>query len=441
MRRLPILLLLFFLVLPGISPAQTAHGVFALIGFSNPELVYLDLTGEYHEFGPVAPTASALRIHQDNLYIVNGDDWGTQTGGGLWVASLFDLTANVHYDTPFDWTVVDIPDGTNPYDLAGYEDYIYVSLQQGNGVLKLDSANNYELVASVNGIASPQGIAVSGTIVCVAESNLGSGQNAWFMDLDLNSPYAIPVGTNPQSITVDASGNFHVICTGNYSNITGSAWKIDPTWNEPHTTSLELGGTPSTLTIMNDGDGNEKVVVGDEYAANPPYLYGYYPDEMTLDESTPTYRSGGWSLAGSEVGVFIGSAISNTLYCLGYDWGGYELLYSFDAPVASLAYYEMQLVGVAETHSPAPATFTLSHAWPNPFNAATSITLTLDRPQHPNVTLYDILGRQAATILNQPLTAGTHRLQIDGHNLASGRYLVVASANNHTVSQPITLVR
>ncbi|MCB2212484.1 T9SS type A sorting domain-containing protein [bacterium] len=441
MRRLPILLLLLLLALPGITPAQTAHGVFALVGFSNPELVYLDLTGEYHEFGPVAPTATALRIHQDNLYIVNGDDWGTQTGGGLWIAELTDLADYVNFGTPFDWTVVDLPDGTNPYDLAGYEQYVYVTLQTGNGVIKLDSEDSYAQVASADGIGMPQGIAVSGTIVCVAESNLGNGQNAYFMDLDLNSPYAIPVGTNPQQITVDASGNFHIICTGNYGDITGEAWKIDPTWNEPHTTSLALGGTPSTLTIMSDGEGNEKVVVGDEYAANPPYLYGYDPDEMTLDETTPNYRSGGWSLAGGNSGVYIGSAISNSVYFLGYDWSGYESLHTFDAAVASLVYFDMPLLTVDEPYAVVPATFTLSHAWPNPFNASTSIALTLDRPQHAMVSVYDILGRQAATILNQSLIAGTHRLQIEGHSLASGRYLVVARADNRTVSQPITLVR
>lgn len=69
-----------------------------------------------------------------------------------------------------------------------------------------------------------------------------------------------------------------------------------------------------------------------------------------------------------------------------------------------------------------PTGFTLN-AYPNPFNPSTRVKFTL--PERANVTLkvYDILGKEIATLVDGPLTAGGHEILFDAGALASGIYI------------------
>ncbi|RPH93176.1 T9SS C-terminal target domain-containing protein [candidate division KSB1 bacterium] len=51
-------------------------------------------------------------------------------------------------------------------------------------------------------------------------------------------------------------------------------------------------------------------------------------------------------------------------------------------------------------------------AYPNPFNSTTQIEFTLPVTQRVSLRLYDVLGREAATLLNERRTAGEHRASL-----------------------------
>jgi hypothetical protein len=76
---------------------------------------------------------------------------------------------------------------------------------------------------------------------------------------------------------------------------------------------------------------------------------------------------------------------------------------------------------------PHPASLRLG-AYPNPFNATT--TLTLELPQSGAVTLavYDLLGREVTRLWNGELAAGEHQFRLDGGGLPSGLYLAKLEA-------------
>jgi len=89
-----------------------------------------------------------------------------------------------------------------------------------------------------------------------------------------------------------------------------------------------------------------------------------------------------------------------------------------------------------------PQTFALGNAYPNPFNATTTLSLTLPETRQVEVTLVDVLGRQVMTVLNGMQSAGTHQLTIDGSRLASGMYLLRASVDGYSdLVQKIVLMR
>ncbi len=86
---------------------------------------------------------------------------------------------------------------------------------------------------------------------------------------------------------------------------------------------------------------------------------------------------------------------------------------------------------------------TLHDAFPNPFNAATTVALTLPETANVTAVVYDLLGRPVRTLAqNQQFSAGEHRFAVDGTGLASGTYILSLDAGAAGVSsRRITLVK
>ena len=77
-----------------------------------------------------------------------------------------------------------------------------------------------------------------------------------------------------------------------------------------------------------------------------------------------------------------------------------------------------------ETDDTVPGTYALDQNYPNPFNPATSINFTLANTEQVTLRVYDILGREVATLIDgQPMTSGRHSVSFDASQLASGVYL------------------
>lgn len=70
-----------------------------------------------------------------------------------------------------------------------------------------------------------------------------------------------------------------------------------------------------------------------------------------------------------------------------------------------------------------PAVITLEQNYPNPFNPATRIAFTLPEAGATSVRVYDILGKEVATLIDARLDAGRHEVPFDASHLASGIYL------------------
>jgi hypothetical protein len=73
--------------------------------------------------------------------------------------------------------------------------------------------------------------------------------------------------------------------------------------------------------------------------------------------------------------------------------------------------------------SGAPLRFYLAQNYPNPFNPSTTITFTIPMATYARLCVYDLLGREVATLVDGIVDAGTHRVRFDGTRLASGLYI------------------
>jgi hypothetical protein len=91
--------------------------------------------------------------------------------------------------------------------------------------------------------------------------------------------------------------------------------------------------------------------------------------------------------------------------------------------------------------TPVAAGYALHPNYPNPFNPSTYINF--ETPKRGQVTLrvYDIQGRQVATLMDRDLFAGPHTVMFDGTGFASGVYLVRMQAENFSDTQRMLLVK
>jgi hypothetical protein len=76
----------------------------------------------------------------------------------------------------------------------------------------------------------------------------------------------------------------------------------------------------------------------------------------------------------------------------------------------------------ADDPTPAIDRYELSPAYPNPFNATTTLTFALPRESHVRLAVFDVLGREAAVAVNGDLAAGKHSISFDASGLPSGVY-------------------
>ncbi|HNW58595.1 MAG TPA: endo-1,4-beta-xylanase [bacterium] len=97
--------------------------------------------------------------------------------------------------------------------------------------------------------------------------------------------------------------------------------------------------------------------------------------------------------------------------------------------------------GVIDPAESAPADFTLEQNYPNPFNPVTTVAFRLAADAKVDLCIFDLLGREVATLFHGRLAAGTHQLHFDGSALESGSYLYTLKSDHFRVTRRMTLIK
>ena len=86
-------------------------------------------------------------------------------------------------------------------------------------------------------------------------------------------------------------------------------------------------------------------------------------------------------------------------------------------------------------------TFELNSAYPNPFNPATNITLSVFESSYISVKVYNLAGQEVAKLADGIMNANTYTLTWDASSMSSGVYLVKATGFNQISTQKIMLIK
>jgi len=88
-----------------------------------------------------------------------------------------------------------------------------------------------------------------------------------------------------------------------------------------------------------------------------------------------------------------------------------------------------------------PENFNLSQNYPNPFNPTTNIEYSIPEQSYVELKVYDVLGNEVATIINEEQSAGTYRADFDGRELSSGLYIAKLTAGNFVQTIKMNLLK
>jgi hypothetical protein len=86
-------------------------------------------------------------------------------------------------------------------------------------------------------------------------------------------------------------------------------------------------------------------------------------------------------------------------------------------------------------------TYMLAQNYPNPFNPTTKITFSLEKAGNVSLKVFDVLGREVATLINGMKEAGKHTVSFDASKLASGLYIYRIESGSFVDVKKMMLVR
>ena len=100
-----------------------------------------------------------------------------------------------------------------------------------------------------------------------------------------------------------------------------------------------------------------------------------------------------------------------------------------------------QVVAVNEPGASVPTSFTLEQNYPNPFNPTTTLSFTIPSSSFVNLKVFDVLGSEVATLVNEPKAAGRYSVDWNAAGLSSGLYFYRLSANRKTELKKMMLLK
>jgi hypothetical protein len=101
----------------------------------------------------------------------------------------------------------------------------------------------------------------------------------------------------------------------------------------------------------------------------------------------------------------------------------------------------LRVTSVVSTENQIPDVYSLGQNYPNPFNPTTTIEFGLIEPGHVELIIYNGLGDKVMTLVNDNMTAGTHKVTVQAGNLPTGLYFYRIRANHFTSVKKMLLVK
>jgi hypothetical protein len=465
----------FFLTVAGLL----AWGSAAAIAESD---LFVVTTADF-ETGSTALLAAGAEMAQTELLSpIHGDAVARYQDGKIYIVERF-LGDNIIVLDPQDLRTpvvqFSVGNGANPQDIELFgADKAYVSRYNSAALLVVDPRDGSELgEIDLSGLADADGLPEMGEMAAVGSrlyvalqrlDNFAPTEFSYLAVIDMNSDAVVDMDpdtegvqgirlatTNPNEVVAVGQKVF-VAGVAGFGDRAGGLEVVDIETNQSGGVVISeeaLGGDLTALAMASQERGFA-VVLDDNFAyqVRPVDLVSGVVGAALEGHSggfTPALAVDGERLVVADRGPFDDPDRGGLLI---YDVSSGALLrgpISTGLPPAGLAVLK-DAGGTAvleEAMQVLPQQASLSPAYPNPFNAATTIPFMLESAQaHMSLAVYDSLGRQVRVLEQGPLQAGRYVYSWDGRNEAgkavgNGAYLIQLRLGQNHLTSKVMLVK
>jgi hypothetical protein len=241
----------------------------------------------------------------------------------------------------------------------------------------------------------------------------------------------------------------------------GSVWTVGKEFDGSYTSTGSVIAA-SILDVEVTVSGDTVLAAGTDAGVNHPIVY--YKPLNTTGLWTPLTTSGFPFATGKEAtAVTVGrdtvyAAVDNEIYFLPFGSASWTLGHAYPVGTrVNFLYFDDLLVGtdtglyqhpsngvissVRQSEKAAvPELYRLAQNYPNPFNPTTTIQYTLVKGQTVEIKVFDILGREMATMVSGFREAGSHSVTFDASHLANGVYFYSIRAEGFSKTRKMILM-
>ncbi|HEY5124119.1 MAG TPA: T9SS type A sorting domain-containing protein [Ignavibacteria bacterium] len=223
------------------------------------------------------------------------------------------------------------------------------------------------------------------------------------------------------------------------------------------------GGTTADIANSIHSQGTSVWVIGTTNSTNFPLqnlpgaynqgTYGGTVDAFILEFSTSgvrhwaTYYGGtgsenGYCIHSDGTSVWVTGHTSSSNFPLQSLSGAYNQgTFGGGGNDAFIAEFTAAITGIRLISNEIPSSYSLSQNYPNPFNPRTVVRFQLSVVSNVVLKVYDVMGREVQTLVNEKLSAGTYEVTFDGSNLTSGIYFYKLTAGNFVETKRMILIK
>ncbi len=409
---------LILILLLAVSLSYAVSEIFVLNTISETiSRVDLNTGSVNNSFAVTGMYSNKIAVTEEYIYVINSGDDNLQKIDKSTGATLINIQ---------------LEEFCSPYDVVIYEGFAFVSGLMSNKVYKIDLSTDTVVGDLEVGIA-PQGLLVVDSKLYVANSgyqypDLLDGTVSVISLDDFSIITTIDVHKNPQKMTLDSNDNIHLVCIGDYDEITGKIVLIN-TNSDSVDGMVDISGFPFNIAYAP----NNRVYVGNAFGGG---LFVYDADSLEMIHNG-TFSFGGSAIAVSDETIFVADAgtfnDNSTIYL--YDMSE-ESITSYNTAIGSVD------IAFATTHTSVETVVVQPqlqfNAYPNPFTKNLNVSVTSNnRNSEYLVSVYNTKGQFINKLSNQ-YWDGT---DVFGGNLPNGIYLVRVQSGNDSVTKKVTLIR
>lgn len=190
--------------------------------------------------------------------------------------------------------------------------------------------------------------------------------------------------------------------------------------------------------------------IADSVVNNPPVIVNKPDTLVTHPDSLVTFQveaidpdgdSLRFSVAGQGASI---DSITGLFKYIGSQLGSYDIKIMVtdgqDLAVDSFIVRVDQPTGVEDEFN-IPTEYALAQNYPNPFNPSTTINFSLPSSSQVLLRVYNVLGQEVATLVNEELSVGNHSVSFDATGLATGLYIYTIKAGKFSAVKKMLLVK